>query len=162
MNLLVFRHGAASPRVPSGGTDRDRPLSTEGRAAFTEAAGAWATFAPAPSIIVSSPLLRAVQTTEILVNAFGGSIEVMQDAGLEPEADPDSFAGRIPDGDDVYLVSHMPFVGELLARLLAGSERAHIPLSTGQGVWIDLPARHSWNGRLVAALTTSAAKRLVE
>ncbi len=74
MPLLLVRHAVAEDIHPLG--DEARALTVEGRAAFRNHARKLARLTPMAGI-VTSPLVRAVQTAEILAEAFGlGRVEV--------------------------------------------------------------------------------------
>ena len=74
MPLLLVRHAVAEDAHPLG--DEARALTVEGRAAFRAHARKLARLTPMAGI-VTSPLVRAVQTAEILAEAFGlGRVEV--------------------------------------------------------------------------------------
>ena len=67
--------------------------------------------------------LRAEQTASILAEAVcpGGTAESM--VGLAPKNPPEPLLRRVEaEGEDLLLVSHLPFVGELASRLLTGSK----------------------------------------
>ncbi|WP_164019396.1 SixA phosphatase family protein [Pyxidicoccus trucidator] len=72
--LLLVRHAVAEDSHVLG--DEARALTSEGRAAFRHHARRLARLTPLTGI-VTSPLVRAVQTAELLVEAFGlSSVEV--------------------------------------------------------------------------------------
>lgn len=74
MPLMLVRHAVAEDLHPLG--DEARALTVEGRAAFRTHARKLARLTPMAGI-VTSPLVRAVQTAEILAEAFGlGRVEV--------------------------------------------------------------------------------------
>ncbi|MFY0565990.1 SixA phosphatase family protein [Archangium lansingense] len=74
MPLLLVRHAVAEDAHPLG--DEARALTVEGRAAFRTHARKLARLTPMTGI-VTSPLVRAVQTAELLAEAFGlGQVEV--------------------------------------------------------------------------------------
>jgi phosphohistidine phosphatase len=76
MPLMLIRHAASEDVHPLG--DEARPLSAEGRAAFRNHARKLARLTPMAGI-VTSPLVRAVQSAEMLAEAFGlGRVEVHQ------------------------------------------------------------------------------------
>ncbi len=68
MPLLLVRHAVAEDAHPLG--DEARALTPEGRAAFRTHARKLARLTPMAGI-VTSPLVRAVQTAELLAEAFG-------------------------------------------------------------------------------------------
>ncbi|MCP3144815.1 SixA phosphatase family protein [Pyxidicoccus xibeiensis] len=72
--LLLVRHAVAEDSHVLG--DEARALTSEGREAFRHHARRMARLTPLRGI-VTSPLVRAVQTAELLVEAFGlSSVEV--------------------------------------------------------------------------------------
>lgn len=80
MPLMFVRHAAAEGDHPLG--DEFRPLTMEGRATFRTHARKLARLTPMAGI-VTSPLVRAIQTAEILAEAFGlNHVEVH--SALEP------------------------------------------------------------------------------
>src|SRR5262245_1738621 len=85
MHVLLVRHGNA---LPSQGSDEERILSVQGREE-TRALGARLIAAGLrPDRLVSSPLVRAVQTAEILAATIGWKETVEIENSLVPEGDP--------------------------------------------------------------------------
>jgi 8-oxo-(d)GTP phosphatase len=81
-DVLVVRHGHAGSKERWRGDDRSRPLSAHGRA---EAAALVGMLEPLrPARIVSSPLLRCLQTVEPVAERLGLAIETTE--RLEPDA----------------------------------------------------------------------------
>ncbi|MDC0712264.1 histidine phosphatase family protein [Stigmatella sp. ncwal1] len=66
--ILLVRHAIAEDKHPLG--DEARALTPEGRAAFRKHARKLAQLTPLMGIL-TSPLVRAVQTAELLAEAFG-------------------------------------------------------------------------------------------
>ena len=74
--------------------------------------------------VAHSGKLRAQQTAELLATALApGTVpEIM--TGLNPNDPVEPMARGIADWtSDVMLVGHLPFMGKLAARLVAGDER---------------------------------------
>ena len=93
MRVYLVRHGIALPA--DGGTpDEHRSLSADGRRLFRESAQLWSEQGGSPTRWLVSPLVRAVQTCEIALGAFGseGPVEVSTD--LLPEARVSAAAQR--------------------------------------------------------------------
>lgn len=70
MNLYLVRHGAAEDKKP-GGRDFDRGLTEEGKKKMSAAVKGWKALIPGFDTLVSSPLIRAVQTAEIVKKGYG-------------------------------------------------------------------------------------------
>lgn len=119
MRIYVVRHGKAAD--DGYRFDEDRPLTDEGRALMRRTAKEWVKAKEKePEVWFTSPLVRAVQTCEICVDAFGqdGPVEVTR--SIVPEAPVSSVIERLDElaVDCVALVSHEPFVSELASFLL--------------------------------------------
>jgi phosphohistidine phosphatase len=109
--------------------DRERFLSPEGRAAARRGAvwllahGGVAGAGQRPQVVVASPLVRAVQTAEIVASALGlDDVEVM--AALAPEGAPADVAERLRRrGVDALVIGHEPGISGVVACLLGASEQ---------------------------------------
>ena len=134
MHLLLCRHANAGTRDSSQWPDdRDRPLTDKGRKVQADVSRFLRKRDLAPSLVLTSPWVRAVQTAEILVEvARVGQPPVP----CEPLADdPDlirlqDYVGDQPSGAIVAMVGHSPWMEELAALLLGGSSA---------GIRIDFP-----------------------
>ena len=129
--LCIMRHGQAV----SGHPDAERDLTGHGRAEVARMAE-WLveTLDAAHRIrlrIVASPYRRARQTAEIVAERLGGEFATLSlitpDEPVEPVIDwLQDEALEIPH----LLVSHMPLVGALSARLVEGDPRGSLPMPT--------------------------------
>lgn len=116
--LAIVRHGEAGPGSP----DAERGLTPRGLAE-AQSAAAWIDAQPmlANARLWSSPLRRARQTAE----AIGATAELRHEVveGITPEDDENALIERLLQADAseaLIVVSHMPFVGALTARLVEG------------------------------------------
>ena len=114
--LLLVRHAKAEAEHPLG--DAARPLTAEGRDAFWRHARDLARRF-APERVVSSPLVRAVQTAELLARATGcAAVDV--DGALAPHplapVGLERLALRL-EGPTAF-VGHEPALSDAAARLL--------------------------------------------
>ena len=115
MPVLLFRHGEA---VGSQSDDAHRYLTFKGRADTAKVAAALRDRKIIPSQIVSSPLVRAVQTAEILAHVLGFDGTVTTDPAFVPDGDPALAAKRIPISTGVtIIVCHEPIVRGIAAQL---------------------------------------------
>ncbi len=128
MKLILVRHAIAEEReefAASGLADDLRPISEVGRRKMEQGARGLATLLPGLDRLVSSPLVRARQTAEIVAAAFGGT-PIVETATLAPGAEPGRFldwlAGRRWRAEAVAAVGHQPHLGRLAAHLLAGGD----------------------------------------
>ena len=124
MRLYVIRHGKAADEGYRH--DYDRPLTDEGRARMRRTAKAFAKRADgAPDRWWVSPLVRAVQTCEICLDAFDadGACEVTRD--LVPDAPVSVLVDAIAKSGEasLALVSHEPLCSRLAEHLTGGAFR---------------------------------------
>lgn len=122
MQILLVRHGDA---VDHGArTDGERWLTPKGRLTTRAVAAALSAEQIVPTRIFTSPLVRAVQTSEILAAEYGfnGPFEVLP--SLVPNGDPKQVIVALDglEGEStVALVGHEPSVSTLAGQLLGVS-----------------------------------------
>jgi phosphohistidine phosphatase len=115
-HLLLVRHGKAEDSHPLG--DGARALTDEGREEFRAHAERIAGHVALRGIL-TSPLVRAVQTAEILAAACGvGSIEVKDELEAERASARSIEALCRAVGPGWALVGHNPSMAEALAHLI--------------------------------------------
>jgi phosphohistidine phosphatase len=128
MKLYVMRHGPAEDHVESG-LDADRPLSASGRDRVCAVARLLVQEHEEPLSILTSPLVRAVQTAEIvaLVTGLGdkgGTVDVRRD--IAPAGNAVRLVHRLvaDGGKRAMLVGHEPDLSALVETLLGSFGRA--------------------------------------
>ena len=116
------------PRCPDFPDDRQRPLTKEGRKRFAKVVERLAERGFQPQIIVTSPLLRCVQTAELIAAGLPGKREIVQRAELEPGSNLDELLQwmnrDLVKYDEVAWVGHNPDVGRMTATLVGAGEDA--------------------------------------
>lgn len=123
MELLLVRHAIAVERGSgSYPDDRARPLTPEGRKRMAEVAAGLARLFQ-PDAILTSPILRARQTAEILAKTCRAPVSGLDSLGNGDHAATLDGAKRRAV-DRVALVGHEPWMGELLSYLLTSEPGA--------------------------------------
>lgn len=147
MEIYLFRHGIAEDAKP-GRSDSTRALTDEGRKKAAEVVKAARHAGVSPSLIVSSPYVRAVQTAEIAVTGFGYKGEIVRTETLVPHGSPANVWAelRAYRGEEaVLLAGHEPLLSHLAGYLLA-SPVLHIEMKKAAMIRIDIesigPAPH--------------------
>ena len=84
MRLYIVRHAISLPHGTPGIQDDDRALTKEGMRKMRQAAEGLCRLGYIPDLILSSPLIRASRTAEILLEAFGRRIEMKITPALAP------------------------------------------------------------------------------
>jgi len=122
MRLYLVRHAETfEPSAERWADDRLRPLTPEGMRAFRKAASGIARIAGAVDCVLTSPLLRARQTAEILADVAGWprALEVAE-LGPDEAAEPALAAARERDVARLAIVGHEPNLKDLISLSLAG------------------------------------------
>ena len=120
MKLYLVRHAEAIER---SGTkpDASRYLTTKGRLAFRKIARRVRRAGIAPDVIFTSPLLRAVQTAEILAERLKHEGPVVVAKELSPGFDLPALRSLLAEAGnprEAAFVGHEPDLGTLAAILL--------------------------------------------
>jgi phosphohistidine phosphatase len=112
MKLLIVRHAAAMDRGTPGLADELRPLTEEGIARFGSVARALRSLAEI-DVLLSSPLLRAKQTAEIMAGELKG-VRVTECAALggASREEVEDALSRLPVRSSIALVGHEPALSE--------------------------------------------------
>src|SRR5215468_8844575 len=95
MELYVLRHGIAADMGPEGSGDAGRPLTEEGIAKMREEARGLLQLGLRLDVLLSSPLVRARQTAEIVGRAL--NIEIQLAAALAPGCDLARLGGLLAE-----------------------------------------------------------------
>ena len=146
MPILLVRHGEAVPPGPHG--DDPRFLTERGREQTRAVGDLLRGEGLAPQAFVTSPLVRAVQTAELLAVALHVAGPVTTDPGLVPDAPADPVARRI-DGWHAGLlvvVCHEPIIRSIAALLAPATKHPLFPTS-GAALIGDGPGPRSLIGR---------------
>ncbi len=118
MKLYIMRHGPAEDFSTSG-RDGDRALTESGRERVRAVAKLLAAQGEAPRAIVSSPLVRALQTAEIVAHEIGVDL-VETAAELAPGGDGSALVRTLlkEERKRVMVVGHEPDLSTLVTALI--------------------------------------------
>jgi phosphohistidine phosphatase len=150
MKLLIVRHGLAGSRedfAKTGQPDDLRPLTKEGEREMKAIARGLQRIVPRIDSLVTSPLVRARQTADVLAAAY--EIDPVEADDLRPEAEFPGFvdwARRQAEDDVVAAVGHEPHLSGLVAFLIGERGDACIDLKKGGACLLDFDA-HPQRGR---------------
>jgi phosphohistidine phosphatase len=142
MKLYLVRHGIATQRL--GGaitTDAQRPLTEEGRNETRVVASALRRLGVAPDLIVSSPLVRAFQTAEILAEVLTRSTQVELCEALAPGGNASDLYKALrsfKEANEIFLVGHEPDMGRLAGTLLWAGPELDIPFKKAGVCRVDV------------------------
>jgi len=129
MIIHIVRHAEAIERTPAV-PEEHRFLTRRGRKRFRKVAKSLAKLGVKPDIILTSPLVRAVQTADILAETLRHkrdlAVEALLGPGFRPEA-LDELLSRYPQAGEVAIVGHEPDLGILAQALFAAREACALP-----------------------------------
>jgi phosphohistidine phosphatase len=136
--LTLVRHAKSSWATP-GAADRDRPLSNRGERDSRKMGRRLVAHKARPSLIVSSPAVRAHATAKALASALSYPLEFLQldnDLYLAAPEDLLEVAQNQQDGfSDLLIVGHNPGLTDLVNRFLPEMQLDNLP--TGGIVAMD-------------------------
>ena len=145
MELYILRHGIAVDRGATGCPADDlRPLTPEGRRKLRLIAKAFKAMDLTFDLVLSSPLVRAKQTAEIVVQELGIAKLLQFSDHLSPSGNPRDLISEISKiwrgREQVLLVGHEPCLSGLVSRLLSG--RDDLPINIKKGGFCHLAIEH--------------------
>ncbi len=125
MRLLLVRHAEAVPLAGDGiSSDFHRPLTPTGQMQATALGESLKARQIFPSVIVTSPLVRAIETAELLVKALTPGKEFLVTERLASgELKPRKLSKLIGEFDGTpLLIGHMPDLSEYAGWLIGGGQ----------------------------------------
>jgi len=147
MQLWFIRHARAVDREETSLSDFQRPLTPKGRKQFAQLCGSLAKGIDLPQLLLTSPLIRAMQTAEIARREFELPASACRvDDRLSPDFGMQDLRGILsdvmveqPNLDRLGIVGHEPSFSEVLSETIGGGA---IKLSKGAvaAVEITLPS----------------------
>lgn len=140
IELYLVRHAIAAERGPNYPDDRERPLTSEGIARFKLAVEGLKDLDVAPDLVLTSPLVRAAHTADLLVSGVSSKPRTETLEALAPGARLPAVLEALLKYSKRYrrivLVGHEPGMGELATKLLQA--RGEIEFKKGAVCCIEL------------------------
>jgi phosphohistidine phosphatase len=141
MDCVLLRHGIAVERDEWKGPDADRPLTEKGKRRVREVANGLSWLDVQPTHVMSSPLIRAIETAAIVHSSLRVRSEVHIVDELLPDAPPDrllSILHDLPPESCVLCVGHEPQLGMIVSVMLAGKPSTAFPFKKAGACLIEL------------------------
>jgi phosphohistidine phosphatase len=117
MEIYILRHGIAED-APPGQPDSERALTSDGRKKLRSVLRAAASAGVAPSLILTSPYKRALQTAQLAAEILDYKGELLRTKALEPSGSPKTVWDEIrvhKDEARILLAGHEPLFSRLTA-----------------------------------------------
>jgi phosphohistidine phosphatase len=126
--LFLLRHGIAVDPGSSGMPDDVRPLTEKGIKRMREIACGLRALDLDLESIVTSPLVRARETAEIVVEALGRSVRLETSSVLATGSDPATIERWLESRAEqrLMLVGHNPTLSDLVSLLVVGARKSPI------------------------------------
>lgn len=169
MRLFIIRHAVAEERDPEKFPDDGlRPLTSAGRRRFVKLLQAVRPEQFAPAHVLTSPLVRTMQTAKLVRRHCGLARQKVQAwDGLRPGADPAEVMRHVAGlglSEDLAVVGHAPDVDFLAAHLLGCPSQAGLRLPKGAiaafELWADPPTPPADNPAQLLDRTPAATQEL--
>ncbi len=123
MNIYLIRHGKAEPRSPFV-NDKDRKLTDEGEKILRSSAELWKSVIKQPDFILTSPLIRAVQTAEIIAEVMSFKDGILKENLLLPGSGTNSLIelSKSLNAENIFFIAHQPDLSFHLSRFITKAE----------------------------------------
>jgi phosphohistidine phosphatase len=146
--VYLMRHGDAGDKRLWDGDDAERPLSDLGIERTTAAAAHFERTSFRPTRILTSPLMRAVQTAQIVADALDLTELIAVDERLGPNFGTKEFGQLLRENRDrgrLMLVGHDPSLSRVIETVMGGGA---IVLKKGGVARLDIDDLSKPSGRL--------------
>jgi phosphohistidine phosphatase len=147
MELYFLRHAIAADEGPEGTGDAGRPLTKEGSAKMKAAARGLHKLGLQLDALLSSPLVRAHETAQIVARELG--LELQLTDALVPGCDIERILGLLGEhraAERVMFVGHEPDFSTIVGGLTGGSR---VELKNGGLARVDIEVLEEGTGALV-------------
>jgi phosphohistidine phosphatase len=134
LELLLVRHAIAEPAAP-GQQDFDRPLSERGIERFGQCVAALGRLDLRIDALLHSPLVRAVQTADLMAPLLAGRREETDLLAAPPSR---ALLDAL-DAERAALVGHEPWMSDLFCLMLTGStdDAVRFAMKKGAVAWLS-------------------------
>jgi phosphohistidine phosphatase len=149
LKLFFLRHGLAGNSAEWTGPDFERPLTQAGKDKMKREAATIAKLGIRLDVILSSPLVRAFQTAEIVAKRLEIMDRLVAEKRLSPGFGPQALAQLIEErsrASALMLVGHEPDFGATIGQLIGGGR---VECKKGSLIAVNLPDPSRLKGDLV-------------
>ena len=132
--LYIMRHGIAVVRGADFADDSKRPLTPEGKKKVKEIASGLKRLGVSLDWVVTSPLVRALETAEIVAETLGPNLPMDFCDALRPGGSAEAlvtFLAKYPNRKRVLVAGHEPDLGSLAVRLIGAGRHVNLGFKKG-------------------------------
>jgi len=156
MKLYFVRHGEAEDLAP---TDHSRELTERGKERVGKSAQVLKRLGIAPTVIYSSPRIRAKQTAEIIADALGMEITITDDVNFGFNvSNVKPLIKKLETRDEIMFVGHNPDMSQIVHKMAGAS----LSMKKGGLARIDVVNHKSQRGDLVWLIAPKVFDALYE
>jgi phosphohistidine phosphatase len=132
--LYVLRHGIALPHGTLGMTDDERPLTPKGEDRMRQIGQGLAALGLKLDRIITSPLVRARRTAQIVAQELGLVDQLEVCSALSADSNAESIRDWLRERSEarIMIVGHNPSLSDLVGLLTVG-EIGKLPLELKKG-----------------------------
>ena len=137
--LYILRHGIAEP-PKKGLADPDRQLTDEGRQKLELVLTRARAAKVAPTLIVTSPFVRAVQTAEAAAKVLAPKAKIVRSVSLVPDSSPEAVWNEVRQHavkGPVLIAGHEPLLGDVIS-FLVGVDHSIVDFKKGALACLDV------------------------
>ena len=166
MDLYILRHGQAGERdsmkYPD---DRERPLTSKGIERLARQVRGINALGICPDMILTSPLVRAVQTSEVVLEGLADEVRLEYSNSLMPWAEPGELLDELREEHatehTIMVVGHEPHLSSLISLVSSGTLDCAIRLKKGALCKLRIPTLGPGRcGRIEWSLTPKQMSKL--
>jgi phosphohistidine phosphatase len=132
-----MRHGiAVTADQPGIESDSERPLTQKGLKRMRRAARGLRRLGISFDALLTSPLVRAHQTAEIVADTLGLEAQLEEIPELAPQSSVDHLISRLTrfqDKEHILLVGHNPLLSHAASFLIAGKKEISLEIELKKG-----------------------------
>ena len=167
MNFFLLRHGIAVEREEFGSaSDGLRPLTAKGRRQLRQTCGALRKLKLDFDLILSSPLVRARQTAEIVAAELKLKKRLAFADELKPGGSPKKLVEKIsrqhPAVKKTLLVGHEPDLSRLISLLVTGGPGLLLDFKKGGLAKLEIEELRAGKCAMLAWLLTPKQMKLMQ
>jgi len=169
MDIYFLRHASAGEPKMNPAKDDERELDEQGIEQSHIVGRALAVLEVQPDVILSSPLIRARQTAEIVADEMGNKSEIVVNEALQPHGTYKQFEtllARYKNSDAILVAGHNPSLTKFLSEMVAEKPSEALELKKGAIAKVERedgnPAVLKWMmpPKVARALQQASAKSL--
>lgn len=129
-----MRHGQAGIHIPVPSKDAERALTEQGKEEIAKIGKTLKSMKMEIDFIATSPLMRALETAEIVAKGLGKLKTLEQWEELKPEGNRRVFyqhLSKLKEDSTLIIVGHEPLLSSIIGDLIAGRPGGRLGLKKG-------------------------------